>query len=193
MRIAHCRFFKKEPIFKKEDGDNSKNCFDRVVTIAWKLDKTTGILEYGLTVFRKKGISDHWNKRSHRNTAVDRFQNNPVRIHIRKLFPTEIDHIAMNWYIAEYLLYKYGSRNISDIATEGDTRIHEVKIYPDFNQTYSKKVLKNIQTSSEYRSHGDYNTQRQPPHDSVYPILYVGSGIILYGVIHLLYFLIILS
>ena len=59
MRFAHCRFLNKEPVCKSNSTPKNGNRFDRVVTIAWNLDRETNILSYGAAVYRKKDAQDH--------------------------------------------------------------------------------------------------------------------------------------
>lgn len=129
MRFAHSRFHNNEPVMKGEE-------FDRVVTTAWTFEPEVSILTYGATVYKKSNAKDFWSKREHIKTAKERFENNPIRVQLKsKDHNQEIDNIAMDWYIASNLIFKFGTHNTNQVDVR---RIHgEVTISPDFNQDYS--------------------------------------------------------
>lgn len=131
MRIAHSRFMDKTPVMKGER-------FDKVVTSAWSFDYNNSILTYGATIFTKKDCKDFWNKKDHREKAVERYTNNPIRVklnvhtQVHTQVP-ELSNIAVDWYISMNLVYKFGCFNEKlDVR-----RIqHEVNIKSDFNIKY---------------------------------------------------------
>ncbi len=131
LRFAHSRFHKGKPVCKGEK-------FDRVVTSVWTFDTDVSILTYGATVFKKENRGDHWSRRAHVKQAVERFNDNPLRIKLirpvwlRELL-VEIDSIPMDWYIATNLIYKFGTQSKSDEQIE-----KTVDIPFDFNTRYSR-------------------------------------------------------
>src|SRR3990172_12901772 len=63
---------------QETSGDEVKN----VVTCAYSLNFNTGVLRYGATIFKKEWNTEHWNKRAHRERAMERYNNNPVLIEL---------------------------------------------------------------------------------------------------------------
>ena len=127
MRFAHSRFYQNSPAIKGEE-------YDRVVTTAWTFEPNVCILTYGATVYKKTG--DFWDRRGHLETAKERFANNPIRVHLQsKGQVQEISNIAMDWYVASNLIFKFGTHNKNDVDVR---RVHgEVVIPLDFNESYS--------------------------------------------------------
>jgi hypothetical protein len=130
IRLAHSRFMKSEPAF-------CKDIFDKIVTSVWSFDPETKILTYGATVFRKSTKNDFWNKRQHKNRALERFEQNPIRVKLcvqNGVHASELQSSAIDWFISSHLIYKFGThnKNAPDVR-----RVHfETKVRPDFNSFY---------------------------------------------------------
>ena len=90
MRAAHSRFMKNTPVAKGKD-------FDRVVTSVWTFDHNTRVLTYGATIYRKENSHDSWDKNLHLKRAIERFNDNPIRIVLKarggmkELSPISVD------------------------------------------------------------------------------------------------------
>lgn len=128
MRVAHSRFNKGIPVCRGE-------AFTRIVTSVWSFESETAVLTYGATIFKKDHSKDHWNRKKHLERAVERFTNNPIRIVLKAINSIpEISNISMDWYIAQNLIYKFGTHN----TIEPDIRRIQgtTNIYPDFNTEY---------------------------------------------------------
>ena len=57
---------------KKEHGKN------RIITFCYLYNKETKMLKYGATIFKKEKPKDCFCKKTHRKTALDRFEKYPV-------------------------------------------------------------------------------------------------------------------
>lgn len=126
MRTAHSRFLDKTPVKK---GDP----YDRVVTSVWNLDPETKTLTYGATIYRRAAPNDHWYKADHRSLAHQRFILNPVRVNLQFCGDvTKLSCISMDWYIADNLIYKFGTHNKNK-----STIIQTVTLPNNFNEEYS--------------------------------------------------------
>lgn len=146
MRFAHSRFYKSRPAVKGE-------AYDRVVTTAWTFEPDVSILTYAATVYRDTG--DCWCKRDHISTARERFEKNPIRVRLQsKGQVQELDNIAMDWYIATKLLFRFGTHNVNEVDVR---RIHgDVVIPQNFNQEYS--YLDEYYEYSKYQDLGPNQT-----------------------------------
>ena len=129
MRLAHSRFIDNKAVAKVEK-------FDRVVTTAWVFEPQHSLLTYGATVYQCENSKDHWDKRIHRERAIERFQNNPIRIVLKSDGPIpEPCNISVDWFIASHLIFIFGTHNKNEVDVR---RIHgNVKIGSDFNNKYS--------------------------------------------------------
>lgn len=129
MRLAHLHFNEGKPVRKDE-------YYDRVVTVYWTFEPDVSILTYGATVFKKEYSSDHWKKKEHKQKALERYRNNPIRIHLisKEQNPKEIENFAMDWFVAKNLVFYYGAYHKGlDVR-----RIHGEKEIPsNFNSKYS--------------------------------------------------------
>ena len=126
MRTADSRFLDKTPVKK---GDP----YDRVVTSVWNLDPETKTLTYGATIYRRAAPNDHWHKADHRSLAHQRFILNPVRVNLQFCGDvTKLSCISIDWYIADNLIYKFGTHNKNK-----STIIQTVTLPNDFNEEYS--------------------------------------------------------
>jgi len=110
-KIVHCRFYKKKRVSKSE-------LFDKIITIKWDYDIKNQILRYGATVYHKS--NKFWNKRDHKNTACNRFDNNPVIIDmIIETDRSSIDNdikLSIDDLISTNLIYKFGAcKRIADL------------------------------------------------------------------------------
>lgn len=149
IRLAHSRFMQGEPAY-------CKDVFDKVVSSVWSFDPTTKVLTYGATIYRKSGKSDYWNKKEHKNRALERFEQNPIRVKLtvgKGNNVPELQSSAIDWFIASHLVYKFGThnKNFPDVR-----RIQfETRVRPDFNTfydpTYSENYVLGGKLSSEYR------------------------------------------
>jgi hypothetical protein len=130
VRLAHSRFHKNIPSDKKDS-------FDKVVTSVWSYDPGSSVLTYGATTYVKSGKSDFWNKKYHKETALKRFTENPIRV---KLNPEdskgncELDSTAIDWFISSHMVYQYGTHN--KIVPDVRRVHHERTIRSDFNEFY---------------------------------------------------------
>ena len=130
IRLAHSRFCGGNPAYEKD-------VFDKIVTSVWSFDPVTKVLTYAATVYRKSAKNDFWNKRQHKNRALERFEQNPIRV---KLFvnegvnAAELQSSAIDWFISSHLIYKFGTHNKNSPDVR---RVHfESRIRPDFNSYY---------------------------------------------------------
>ncbi len=128
VRLAHSRFFHGQVAFEKD-------IFDKIVTTAWSYEPETQILTYGATVYKKVNKNDFWNKRQHKDQALSRFMETPLRI---KLVADgrvpELNSSAIDWFIGAHLIYKFG---VCDRVNPDVRRVHhETNIRPDFNEFY---------------------------------------------------------
>jgi len=129
-RTAHSRIMNGRAIQKGEQ-------YDRVVTSVWNFDPDTSVLTYGATVYKKDKDkkSDFWNKREHKKTAIERFEKHPIRVVIAapENMP-ELSNISIDWFIAQNLIYKFGTHNKKNVDVR---RIHgKVKVSDEFNKIY---------------------------------------------------------
>lgn len=127
VRLAHSRFLNGQVAFEKD-------IFDKIVTTAWSYEPKTRILTYGSTVYKKMNKSDFWNKRQHKDQALSRFMENPLRIKLISVGRVpELNSVAIDWFISAHLIYKFGT-----MGKEIDVRRvhHETSIRPDFNEFY---------------------------------------------------------
>ena len=137
IRLAHSRFCGGEPAY-------CKDVFDKIVSSVWSFDPETKVLTYGATIYRKSGKSDFWNKRQHKNRALERFEQNPIRVTLineKGVKPCELQSAAIDWFIASHLIYKFGThnKNAPDVR-----RVHfETKVRADFNSFYDPTFSEN--------------------------------------------------
>lgn len=125
VRLAHSRFLENSPAERKD-------LFDRVVSSAWTYDPKTSILTYGATVYRKAGKSDFWNKQMHKDTALERFTDSPLRIFLNNThYCPKLSSSAIDWFIARNLIFKFGTHNKNE-RSSGNFDF-EIYIYSDFN------------------------------------------------------------
>lgn len=130
IRLAHSRFCGGEPAYEKD-------VFDKIVSSVWSFDPETKILTYGATVYRKSAKNDFWNKRQHKNRALERFEQNPIRVKLNVengVKARELQSSAIDWFISSHLIYKFGThnKNVPDVR-----RVHfETKVRNDFNSFY---------------------------------------------------------
>jgi hypothetical protein len=107
-RVTHCRFNKSIPIYKNPKQNNK---FDRVVSIAWNYDSTKSVIIYGATVFKHTSVEEQWTKKLHSKTALERYNNCPVKV---MMINTDLDNFStdyIDWYIAQKLIYDYGCKS----------------------------------------------------------------------------------
>ena len=127
VRLAHSRFLDGQVAFEKD-------VFDKIVTSAWSYEPQTRILTYGATVYKKVGKTDFWNKRQHKDQALSRFMENPLRIKLISVGRVpEMNSVSIDWFISAHLIYKFGV-----CGKELDVRRvhHETGIRPYFNEFY---------------------------------------------------------
>ena len=123
-RVSHLRFYQGCPVWKDQN-------FDRVVTVASNYNSTTGKLIYGAVVFKKDSRRDQWLKKLHRELALRRFFHDSVTINLSNHSGEELSLFAIDWYIAEELIFKYKA------SCQVDNKvIHKVNIYPGFNKMF---------------------------------------------------------
>jgi len=128
VRLAHSRFFHGKPVSKFEE-------FDKVVTSVWTFQPDKSILTYASTVFTKKSNSDFWVKKVHREKAQERFENNPIRVHIiREAEGPEMSSTPVDWFISRCLIYEFGTHN--KISPDVRRLHHEKVVRNDFNEHY---------------------------------------------------------
>ena len=168
-RVAHSRFLKGEPVCKKDK-------YDRVVTSVWSFDDS--VLTYAATVFKQTNSRDLWNKSDHLYKALERYTKNPLRIKLATFVPkeymAELSNISMDWYVAEHLIYKFGTHNKNPIDVR---KVHgETTIYTDFNQEYSK-----LSSKMPYKAYSEdcYNNKYRDVEVSVFDLLCIFGGIVL--------------
>ena len=147
-RIAYCRFLNRKPLFNKHC---KKNKYNRVVTVAWNYDRENNILSYGATVYKKALVkndnwkanrNDNWAKKPHRETAIQRYTNNPVRINFPLCYYVgksngygysdyeSLDKRAVDWFIARNLISKLGC-STGEVET-----VHDIFVCDNFNKKY---------------------------------------------------------
>jgi len=128
VRLAHSRFYKGKPVSKSET-------FDKIVTTVWHFQPNKSILTYASTIFTKKSSNDFWNKREHKMRAQERFESNPIRVHIMQdsLGP-ELSSTPVDWFISRYLVYQFGTYN--KISPDVRRVHHEFHIPNNFNEHY---------------------------------------------------------
>ena len=128
VRLAHSRFLHGQVAFEKD-------IFDKIVTTAWSYEPKTRVLTYGATVYKKMGKSDFWNKREHKDQALARFMENPLRIKLVSAGKVgELSSTAVDWFISAHLIYKFGTHD--KISPDVRRVHHETNIRPDFNEFY---------------------------------------------------------
>ena len=128
-RFAHSRFFKGTPVPKNQK-------YDRVVTTCWTYEPETRILTYAATVFKKESSRDHWDRKLHKQKAEKRFSRGPVRLQLKcSKYIGELSNIAMDWYIAKNLIFKFGTHNKNSVDVRRIHGEHEVPFY--FNEQYT--------------------------------------------------------
>lgn len=131
VRLAHSRFLKNCP-------SQQKDSFDRVVTSVWCYEPETSILTYGATVYKKADKTDTWSKREHKEKAMQRFTDTPIRVKLlcapESNGISELGSTAVDWFISTHLVFEYGTHN----KTSPDVRRvhHERFIRDDFNTFY---------------------------------------------------------
>jgi hypothetical protein len=155
VRLAHSRFLNSRPTQQKDS-------FDKVVTSVWSYDPETSILTYGATVYKKADKSDTWSKREHKERAMQRFTDVPIRVKLlcapESSGIAELESTAVDWFISTHLVFEYGTHN----KTVPDVRRihHERYIRDDFNTFYDpyhveeKYVLGGPKPSLKTRSGG---------------------------------------
>lgn len=77
--------------------ENKKNGQNRIITFCYLLDKETNVLKYGATIFKKEKPKDCFCKKTHRKTALERFEKCPVTVNIGKMDLFEKDKWRMNF------------------------------------------------------------------------------------------------
>jgi hypothetical protein len=123
-----------------------KDQFDKVVSSVWSFDPETHVLTYAATVFKKTNKSDFWNKRQHKNRALERFEKNPLRVKLVLDYECdqtapELQSSAIDWFISSHLIYKFGTHNKNEVDVR---RVHfETRIRPDFNTFYDPSYSEN--------------------------------------------------
>ena len=126
MRPAHSRFYEGTPVWKGEH-------FDRVVTTCWEIQGN--VLKYAAAVFRRESKNAKWDKKLHRETAIQRFNETPIRVELsfggsKEVDLTKLNGHAMDWYIATVLLPTFG-------GTSRFAKKHHHVSYPShFNGEY---------------------------------------------------------
>jgi len=60
--------------------ETSGSGVERVFTVAYRIDKSSGSITYGASVFRRDHSSETFVKASHRSTATARLNLRPVRM-----------------------------------------------------------------------------------------------------------------
>lgn len=55
---------------------------NRIITVVYEIED--GTFRYGATIYRKEGKKDSWTKKHQRDTAIQRFQNFPVKFKLDK-------------------------------------------------------------------------------------------------------------
>ena len=128
VRLAHSRFFKGKSVSRSEK-------FDKVVTTLWSFQPDKSILTYASSVFTKKSKNDFWVKKEQRKNVQERFENNPIRVHIiRDDFGPEMSSTPVDWFISSYLIFQYGTHN--KISPDVRRVHHEITVKNDFNEHY---------------------------------------------------------
>lgn len=143
-RIAHARYYQGNEV-------NKSSPYDRVITVVWTLENVKfedgegTLLTYGGTNFNKDSKTDFWDKRIHRERAMERFTNSPVRV--RLLNPENIVSDAlMDWYIAQHLVYKFG------MYTRGEQVLHVQEVDRNASDYYPwelKKTISHLEQNDE--------------------------------------------
>lgn len=177
VRLSHSRFLKNSPAQKKDT-------FDKVVTTVWTFEPETSVLTYGATVYKKAGKSDFWNKKEHKEQAMKRFQENPIRVQLlsRDTVP-ELMSRAIDWFISSHLVFKYGTHN----KTNPDVRrVHyENYISDDFNEFYDPYYRREeIQLQDKFQR-GRTTTCCDFPWCTFTSILAATAGVICYSQLYL--------
>ena len=128
-RITHSRFYKHHPVTRRDK-------FDRVVTSVWTYEPKTCILTYGAVVYTKESPTDFWVRRVHKEEAMKRFTENPIRIKLVRvgLDRRELTSIAVDWFISTHLIFKVGTHNKEEVNVR---RVQgECNVYDNFNEDY---------------------------------------------------------
>lgn len=76
-----------------EEKESGKN---RIITFCYLYDKESKMLKYGATIFKKENPKDCFSKKTHRQTAFDRFNKYPVVIDTTKVNLFEKDKWRTN-------------------------------------------------------------------------------------------------
>jgi len=157
VRIAHCRFEKNGSNGKKWESLYRKDRFDRVVSIVWSFDNETRLLTYGATVYKKEGPSDFWVKKEHREKALERYHNNPVRVKLITVGNTGniyrnqdiylLKRAAIDWYIALELIYLYG---VSNKYKDTKTKLIAHNFNKDYDIFYDRVIEKRLMKHQKY-------------------------------------------
>src|SRR4029078_12095316 len=98
IRLAHSRFCGGNPAYEKDK-------FNKIVTSVWSFDPTTKVLTYAATVYRKSAKNDFWNKREHKNRALEQFEQNPIRVKLnvqKDVNARELQSSAIDWFISSH-------------------------------------------------------------------------------------------
>lgn len=104
-RIVHSRFKYGKPVRKGQD-------YDRVVTSCWSYHPSTQILIYGATVFNKDNSKTFWNRKKHRDTAIQRYEESPVYVKLEQtplftMYNKGPRNVAIDWHIATDFIFKF--------------------------------------------------------------------------------------
>jgi len=125
VRVAHSKFCDDVPLNRND------NTFNKIVSSVWSYEPATRILTYGATVFRKTSNKDFWVRKSHRERALERFYQNPVRVCLSSQWgKVSLASVAVDWFIARELIFKYGVQGGTELP------IHEVVIDTYFNRQH---------------------------------------------------------
>ena len=78
-----------------------------------------------------------WNKRKHKERALERFGNCPIRVRLvcdRNVKIGELNSNAIDWFIATHLIYEFGTHNKGAVDVR---RVHHERVIcGDFNKKY---------------------------------------------------------
>ena len=146
-RVSHCRFHNTRPLYK---GKSLQTEINRIVTVAWNLDEK-GILTYGATIYTKTG--DSWDKKIHREKAIERFNTAPLRFNV--CFPEPLNRCAIDWYISRYLVVKYGcyykGKKIRSSRIDEDLIIDQVHFNYKYDPVgFENKINNNLEFVREW-------------------------------------------
>ena len=77
----------------------------RIITIAYKFNKSEGEVTYAATIFRKIKNSESWDRKGHNKTAISRLEKTPITIFIP--IPSDGGDSDIKFVDIELMIRKY--------------------------------------------------------------------------------------